>query len=118
MMRLAVLFTALIAVATAVPAGAQVPSPTPRAYHHTALQHKAQPLTFSNPANPKYNPGALSGQRCISGRGANAGQQTVDPVTGKPRAATIVSIPLSKGGGSIASSTTRSQLAEACGHPR
>lgn len=114
MMRLAVLFTALVAVATAVPAGAQAPSPTP----HNALVHKAKPLTFSNPGNSKYNPGTRSGRDCISGRGANAGQQTVDPVTGKPRAATIVSIPLGNGGGSVASATTKAQQAQACGHAR
>jgi hypothetical protein len=117
MMRLAMLLTALIAVATAVPAGAQTPPP-PAEHHHTAMKHKAKPLTFSNPGNPKYNPGTRSGRDCISGRGANAGQQTVDPVTGKPRAATIVSIPLGNGGGSVASATTKAQQAQACGHTR
>jgi len=79
MMRLAVLFTALVAVATAVPAGAQAPTPSPHGYTNTALQHKAKPMTFSNPGNPKYNPGTRSGRDCISGRGANAGQQTINP---------------------------------------
>ena len=117
MMRLAVLLTALVAVATAGPAGAQT-QPPPAEHHHTALVHKAKPLTFSNPGNSKYNPGTRSGRDCISGRGANAGQQTVDPVTGKPRAATIVSIPLGNGGGSVASATTKAQQAQACGHAR
>lgn len=114
MMRLALLITALVAVAAAVPAGAQTPAPKP----HGALVHKAKPLTFSNPRNPKYNPGIRTGRDCISGRGANAGQQTVDPVTGKPRAATIVSIPIGNGGGNVASATTKAQQAQACGHTR
>jgi len=118
MMRLAVLFTALVAVATAVPAGAQAPTPSPHGYTNTALQHKAKPMTFSNPGNPKYNPGTRSGRDCISGRGANAGQQTINPITGQPKAATIVSIPLGQGGGSVASSTTKAQQAQACGHVR
>jgi hypothetical protein len=115
MMRLAVLFAALVALATAVPAGAQTPPPE---HHHTALEHKATPMTFTNPANPKNNPGTRSGRDCISGRGANAAQQTVDPVTGKPRAATFLSVPLTKGGGSVASATSRSQQAAACAHTR
>jgi hypothetical protein len=114
MMRVAVLFIALVTVAGALPAGAQTPTPHP--YHNNAMSHKAHPMTFSNPANPKYNPGTLNGTRCISGRGANAAQQTIDPVTGKPRAATIVSIPLGSGGGSVASSTTKAQQAQACAH--
>jgi hypothetical protein len=116
MMRLAVVVIALVAVATAVPAGAQAPTPSPRAYKNSALQHKAKPMTFSNPGNPKYNPGTRSGRDCISGRGANAGQQTINPVTGQPKAATIVSIPLGQGGGSVASSTSKAQQAQACGH--
>jgi hypothetical protein len=118
MMRLAVLVSALVAVATAVPAGAQAATPSPHVYKHSALKHKAKPTTFSNPGNPKYNPGKQSGRDCISGRGANAGQQTIDPVTGKPRAATIVSIPLGNGAGSVASATTKAQQAQACGHAR
>jgi hypothetical protein len=115
MMRLALLLGALVALATALPAGAQTPTPKP--YKHTALTHKAKPTTFSNPGDPKYNPGTLSGQDCVSGRGANAAQQTVNPITGKPQAATFISIPLGPGGGSVASSTTKAQQAQACGHP-
>jgi hypothetical protein len=118
MMRLAVLLMALVAVATAVPAGAQAPTPSPREYKKSALQHKAKPMTFSNPGNPKYNPGTRSGRDCISGRGANEGQQSINPITGQPKAATIVSIPLGNGGGSVASATTRAQQAQACGHAR
>jgi len=118
MIRLAALFTALIAVATAVPAGAQTATPSPHAYKNSALQHKVKPMTFTNPGSATYKPGTLSGRDCSSGRGANAGQQTVDPVTGKPRAATIVSIPLGSGSGSVASSTTKAQQAQACAHTR
>jgi hypothetical protein len=120
MMRLAVVLSALVAVATAVPAGAQAPSPTPspHVYKKSALQHKAKPMTFSNPGNPKYNPGTQSGRDCISGRGANAGQQTINPITGQPKPATIVSIPLGNDAGSVASSTTKAQQAQACGHAR
>jgi hypothetical protein len=118
MMRLAVVFTALVAVATAVPAGAQAPTPSPHVYKKSALEHKAKPTTFSNPGNPKYNPGTQSGRDCISGRGANAGQQTINPITGQQKGATIVSIPLGNGAGSVASSTTRAQQAQACGHAR
>jgi hypothetical protein len=116
MNRLAVLFIALAAVASAVPAAAQ--TPPPRTYTKNAMSHKAKPMMFSNPANPKYNPGTQNGTRCISGRGANAAAQTIDPVTGKPRAATFVSIPLGSGGGSVASNTAKAQQAQACSHPR
>jgi hypothetical protein len=120
MMRLAVVFTALLAVATAVPAGAQAPSatPSPHVYKKSALQHKVKPTTFSNPGNPNYNPGTQSGRDCISGRGANAGQQTINHITGQPKSETIVSIPLGNGAGSVASSTTRAQQAQACAHAR
>jgi hypothetical protein len=116
MKRLAVLFIALVAVASTAAAGAQTPPPHP--HLKNAISHKAKPMTFSNPANPRYNPGAQNGTRCISGRGANAAAQTIDPVTGKPRAATFVSIPLGSGGGSVASNTAKAQQATACGHPR
>jgi hypothetical protein len=118
MMRLALLVGALVALATAVPAGAQTATPTPKPYKHTALTHKAKPTTFSNPGNPKYNPGTLTGQDCTGGRGANAAQQNVNPITGKPQAATFISIPLGPGGGSVAESTTKAQQAQACTHPR
>ncbi len=75
-------------------------------------------MTFANPANPKNNPGVMSGQGCMSGRGANAAAQTVNPVTGKPDAATFVSIPVTPGGGSVASATARTQQAQACAHTR
>jgi len=118
MMRFVAFLTTIVAVAAVVPAGAQTATPTPHAYKNTALQHKVKPMTFVNPGSTKQKPGTLSGRDCISGAGANAGQQTVDPVTGKPKAGTIVSIPLGGGSSSVQSSTTKAQQAQACGHTR
>jgi hypothetical protein len=58
----------------------------------------------------------MSGQGCISGPTAVRAQNSINPITGRPQAATIVSIPIGKGSGDVASSTTRAQQAEACAH--
>jgi hypothetical protein len=112
-MRLAVLLTVLATVATAAPtAAAQAPAP------HPTGTHKPHVSSLSNPANHKTNPHTMSGRDCISGPNANRAQLTVNPITGKPQAAPLVSIPLTKGGGSVASATTRAQQAHACAHTR
>jgi hypothetical protein len=43
-------------------------------------------------------------------------QTDVNPITGKLQAAPIIEIPVTKGGGSVASATTRAQQAQACAH--
>ncbi|HEY5349398.1 MAG TPA: hypothetical protein VIJ64_06690 [Candidatus Lustribacter sp.] len=129
MMRLAALLTVLAAVATAAPAAAaHTPSPHPTGTHrphatgthkpHAMGTHKPHVSSLENPANHKTNPHTMSGRDCISGPNANRAQQAVNPITGKPQAAPFVSIPLTKGGGSVASATTRAQQAQACAHTR
>jgi hypothetical protein len=71
-----------------------------------------------NAPNGTSNTHSMSGQGCISGPTAVRAQNSLNPITGKPQAATIVSIPLGKGSGDIASATTRSQQAQACAHSR
>ena len=116
-----------LTVATAVPAGAQSPAAhaTPTAHavpagHATptssAMSKKIPVSSLSNPGNHGTNPGTMSGQGCISGPTANRAQTTVNPVNGHAQAATIVSVPIGKGAGSVANSTTRQQQAEACAH--
>ena len=114
MMRFAVLLAVLAGVATAVPAAAQ--APTPRA--SGAMARNIPVSSLSNPANRKSNPGTMSGQGCMSGPTATRAQLVVNPITGKLQAAPIIAVPLTKGGGSVASATTRAQQAQACAHAR
>jgi hypothetical protein len=69
---------------------------------------------FTNPGSAKTHP--MNGQGCVSGPGANRAARTVNPVNGHAQAATIISIPITKGGGSVANATTHKQQAEACAH--
>lgn len=126
MMRLGWVLVVLT-LATGAPAGAQSPAPhgTPAAHaspggHATssAYSKKIPVNTFNNPGSHGATPGTMSGQGCINGPTANRAQTTVNPVNGKPQAATIVSVPLGKGSGSVANATTRQQQAEACAHTR
>jgi hypothetical protein len=105
----------VLTLLTAVPAGAQ--SPKPHATPTSAAMSKKIPVTnLSNPGNRSNNAGTMSGQGCISGPTANRAQTTVNPINGHAQAATIVSVPLGKGSGSVASATTRQQQAQACAH--
>ncbi len=114
-MRLAAFLTVLAAVATAAPIAAQTPSPHPTGAMGVRNKHAT---TLSNPANRKTNAHTMSGRGCISGPNATRAELAVNPITGKAQAAPIVSIPLTKGGGDIASATTRAQQAHACAHTR
>jgi hypothetical protein len=114
MMRFALL--AALSALLAAPAGAQTPPPA-HVYHHTAVQHQASPMRFTNPGSGSSGPHPMNGQGCI-GPHVNAAQTAINPITGKPQAATIVSIPLSKGAGGVASSTNRAQQAQACAQSR
>jgi hypothetical protein len=113
MKRFALILSMFVAVVGVVPVAAQAPHPTPS----LAGASRKVPLTLSNP-NSSSNTHAMSGQGCISGPTANRAQQVINPVTGKPQAAPIVEIPISKGGGSVANATTRAQQAHACAHGR
>lgn len=103
-----VAFAALIVLA-AGPALAQSPVP-----HNGATPHpkKTPFMTFTHPSAGK-TAGPVSGSECVSGRGANAAQNTVNPITGQ-KTTTIVAIPV--GGGNVQSATTHAQQASACAH--
>ena len=117
--RLAVLSISLAATA---PAGAQtslpvLPMPSPHASHTPRAVPSAHPMpimTFTNPA-PKHGLSSASAQSCS--RNATAAQQRVNPITGQPQAGTLVSIPITKGAGSLPSATNHQQQIEACAHP-
>jgi len=110
----ALLLSVLVAVATAGPAAAQSPHATPT----SAANYRKVPTSLSNPANRKNNAGTMSGAGCTSGVTANRSQLAVNPINGNAQAAPIVSVPLSKGSGSVANATTRAQQAHACAHTR
>jgi hypothetical protein len=115
MKHYALVLTAFIALAGAVPAAAQAPAPS--AHPTGAVGVRKVPVTnLQNPANRKTNGRTMSGQGCISGPTSVRAQNTINPVTGQPQAATIVSVPLGRGGGSVASATTRAQQTQACAH--
>lgn len=114
-MRFALVLAVLVAAATAGPAAAATPPP-----HASAVMgvHKLPVKGFLNSPKGKGNTHSMSGQGCISGPMAVRAQKTLNPITGKPQAATIVAVPLGKGSGDVASATTRAQQAEACAHAR
>ena len=131
-MRLAPAAAAFGLAFLSAPAGAQGPNISPAPYattlhvpaaHTTATpQRVAVPsaratpvMTLTNP--PHKGPASVNGTNCTR-NGVAAQQQTINPITGQPQAATIVSIPVTKGGGSIPSATTRQQQLEACAHRR
>ena len=105
--------------AGAVPAFAQQPSPVPTHHHHgaTPAPRKTPFMTFSDPGASARGPGSMAGTGCQSGRNIANAQHSVNPVTGV-KSSTIVSVPLTNGSGSIASSTTKAQQSEACAHGR
>jgi len=105
------LFLGLLSVMLAGPVSAHVASPPPL-HKHDAIYHKAQPMKVTTPTG---GTSTASGQSCI-GHNANASQTAMNPITGQPQAAPIVEVPVTPGGGSIPSSTTRAQQAQACAH--
>jgi hypothetical protein len=108
--RAALLGLALALATVPAIAGAK-PSPHPSG----ALLHKV-PRTFANPAaGAKVH--SMNGRGCIAVH-PNAEQTEVNPVTGKLRAAPVVSIPVTAHSGSVASATARAQQAHACAHSR
>ncbi len=114
-MRFALILTALVAAATALPVAAQTPSP-----HVSGVfgPSRVPPKNLLNSPNTKANTHSMSGQGCISGPTSMRAQNSLNPITGKQQAATIVSIPIGRGSGDVASSTTRAQQAQACAHSR
>jgi hypothetical protein len=109
-MRSIALTLALVVTLAPLGAGA-APSPLP-----SGLLIQKAPTSLSNPGTRKTAPG-MNGQGCIASH-VNASQTAVNPITGKPQAAPIVSIPITAHGGSVASATTRAQQAHACAHAR
>ena len=116
MKSFALLLSALVATATAAPALAQTAHPTPTSAADYARVHHTVNLT--NPGKQSHNVGTMSGAGCTSAVMANRAQLSVNPINGQAQAAPIVSIPLSKGGGSVANATTKAQQAHACAHTR
>ena len=102
---------ALLLTALLVPAVAgAAPSPLPSGI----LEHKV-PLSSTYPGTHHRHPSSIGGAGCIAAH-PNADQAAINPITGKPQAAPIVSIPLS--GGNVADATTRAQQAHGCAHAR
>jgi hypothetical protein len=116
-----------ILVALAAPAGAQsmppyptVLTPPPLPSHAPVAAHSPHPhpstratpfMTFSNPAGR----GPVNGTAC-SRTAMSSAQQRTNPITGQPQAATLVSVPITSGGGSVKSATAAQQQADACAH--
>ncbi len=116
MKRCALALSILVAAATAVPAGAQTARPTPSLPASYAKVHHVSTLT--NPGAQRNKVLPMNGAGCTSGVMANKAQLAVNPINGQAQAAPIVSIPLTKGAGSVADATTRAQQAHACAHTR
>jgi hypothetical protein len=70
-------------------------------------------MTFSNPA-AKHNLSSANGSSCV--RNGVAAQRHINPITGQPQAGTLVSIPLGRNSGTMASATNHQQQIEACAH--
>ena len=118
MLRVAVPSAILLAAVVSAAAFAQnAAAPTPAAHKHNATLHRSHPMTFTNPANRSSNAGSMNGQGCI-GQNANAAQTAINPITGKPQAAPIVAVPVTKGAGTVASATQHAQQNQACAHSR
>ena len=112
MKRFALLLAVLLAAA-AVPAVAQTAHSTPSS---AANYGKVRLPSLTNPGNQRNKVGTMNGAGCTSGAMASRSQLAVNPINGKAQAAPIVSIPLTKGGGSVADATTRAQQVHACAH--
>ena len=116
MLRAAVPSAILLAAVLSAAAFAQE-NAAPAPHKHNATLHKSKPMTFRNPANRTSNSGSMTGQGCI-GQNANAAQTAINPITGKPQAAPIVAVPVTKGAGTVASATQHAQQTQACAHGR
>jgi hypothetical protein len=116
MKRFALLLSVVVAAATFAPAVAQPahPKPTP-AGHYGKVHHVT---SLANPGAQRNKVGTMNGAGCMSGAMASRSQLAVNPINGKAQAAPIVSVPIGKGGGSVADATTRAQQAHACAHTR
>jgi hypothetical protein len=114
MKRRALLLTVLLAAATAGPGLAQTPHPSPTSAANYAKVHHATSLT--NPGSAQHNVGTMSGAGCNTGAMMSRSQMAVNPINGNAQAAPIVSIPLGKGGGSVANATTKAQQTHTCAH--
>jgi hypothetical protein len=115
MKRLALLLAVLLAAATAAPAVAQTAHPTPTSpVNYAKIKHVHN---LVNPGRPSHNVGTMSGAGCQTGVMANKAQSSVNPINGKAQAAPLISIPITKGGGSVANATTKAQQAYTCAHP-
>ena len=107
----ALILTMMLAPAIA---RAQAASPLPSGL----LEHRVKAgSTFTYPPSGHASPRPMSGQGCMAAH-INAAQTNVNPITGKPQAAPIVSIPLGSNSGSVASATSRAQQSQACAHAR
>jgi hypothetical protein len=127
-MRFLLVAAAFAGIAVAAPANAQtpgpyvtslVPPPLPARTPHVARAPRphgsgrpAPFMTFTNPSGLS----AAGGSSCS--RNAIAAQQHVNPITGQPQTATIVSIPVTSNSGTMKSATNHRQQIEACAHAR
>jgi hypothetical protein len=100
-MRFSIL-AALVVLVAATPAGAQTPNP-----------HKTPVMQLQHPA---AHHGVTPADASVCNRNAVTAAQHVNPITGQKQAQTIVSVPLTKGSGSVASATNRQQQLDACAH--
>ncbi len=116
MKRCALLLTILVAATATVPVLAQSAHPTPSSAANYAKVHHVTSLT--NPGAKSHNVGTMSGAGCNSGAMMSRSQQAVNPINGQAQAAPIISIPIGKGGGSVANATTKAQQAHGCAHTR
>jgi hypothetical protein len=123
MMRLALLAVALIGSTGS--AMAQTPSsttlpvlPMPRVtatpYVHVTPRPTAV-STFTSP-NSKHAHVLTPAGGSSCNRNATAAQQRINPITGQPQAATIVSVPVGSNAGTVASATNHQQQIDACAH--
>jgi hypothetical protein len=124
MMRTA-LIAAGILIASIVPAAAQTSSSTtlpvvsmPKATatpHVPVTPRPTAVSTFTNPSSKHAHVLTPAGGSSCN-RNAVAAQQRVNPITGQPQAATIVSVPIGNNAGTVASATNHQQQIEACAH--
>jgi hypothetical protein len=125
-MRFLMLAAAFAGFAVAAPANAQAPGPyvtslvppplparTPhvaRSPHPHGSGRPAPFMTFTNPSGLS----SAGGSSCA--RNGVVAQGRVNPITGQPQAATIVSIPVTSHSGTMKSATNHQQQIEACAH--
>jgi len=125
-MRLLLVSAAFAGLAFAAPANGQTPGPyatslvppplpartphTVRSPHPHGSGRPAPFMTFTNPSG--LSP--AGGASCV--RNGIAAQQRINPITGQPQAATIVSIPVTSHSGTMKSATNHQQQIEACAH--